>query len=333
MPEILCACGCGSVLEMFDARGRVRIWRVGHQQKGKPKPEAWKRAMSERMSGSRNHKWNPDRASVGRVGQDFTKKQRSRLLGSRCVKCGSGDRLEMDHVLPIFAGGTNDDSNAQTLCQACNQAKRAQDISRYGKPGELRKHPNPRWMGNSEPSEDGNILEGATVRGRAFRRPGTRLYAIECFCGTCGKRHLVSAWRLRAYPTRPAPKQTFCSDACRLSWLNGKPLAVNSSKSPRPERDDMTWTHGTTVRSGDKKLRDNKIAIPVAQLRRHDHAVRRRAAPERWRRQADGPHQGQDAAGRHERSRYVGDRHVGFDPRVQEGQRLAGLGRCNLDRG
>lgn len=32
-------------------------------------------------------------------------------------------RLEVDHVVPISKGGTNDLDNLQTLCEPCNQAK------------------------------------------------------------------------------------------------------------------------------------------------------------------------------------------------------------------
>lgn len=46
--------------------------------------------------------------------------------GNRCRRCGRGEpevRLEIDHILPRSKGGTNIDSNLQTLCQACNNWK------------------------------------------------------------------------------------------------------------------------------------------------------------------------------------------------------------------
>ena len=47
-----------------------------------------------------------------------------------CTKCGaapSSDHsvmLEVDHVVPVAGGGSNDLSNLQTLCRKCNQGKK-----------------------------------------------------------------------------------------------------------------------------------------------------------------------------------------------------------------
>ena len=45
----------------------------------------------------------------------------------RCKYCGipasAGAWLEIDHIKPIHEGGTNDDSNLQTLCKDCNSGK------------------------------------------------------------------------------------------------------------------------------------------------------------------------------------------------------------------
>jgi len=35
---------------------------------------------------------------------------------------------EMDHILPIFKGGSNDDENLQMLCVACHLKKTADDL-------------------------------------------------------------------------------------------------------------------------------------------------------------------------------------------------------------
>lgn len=43
--------------------------------------------------------------------------------GYRCVKCGSTQYLEVDHILPYSLGGTNELSNLQTLCRKCNSEK------------------------------------------------------------------------------------------------------------------------------------------------------------------------------------------------------------------
>jgi HNH endonuclease len=43
----------------------------------------------------------------------------------QCVKCGSQQRLEFDHIIPIAAGGSNTERNVQLLCEACNRSKGA----------------------------------------------------------------------------------------------------------------------------------------------------------------------------------------------------------------
>jgi 5-methylcytosine-specific restriction endonuclease McrA len=48
---------------------------------------------------------------------------------NRCVFCGSDERLEVDHIIAVSIGGTNDDSNLQTLCKKCNRAKGRNDIT------------------------------------------------------------------------------------------------------------------------------------------------------------------------------------------------------------
>jgi len=41
----------------------------------------------------------------------------------RCVNCGSSEKLEFDHVIPVSMGGAHTVGNLQLLCVSCNAAK------------------------------------------------------------------------------------------------------------------------------------------------------------------------------------------------------------------
>ena len=53
-----------------------------------------------------------------------SKRKRILLRGKgRCMKCGSGENLEIDHVVPLARGGSNRLENLQLLCRDCNRRK------------------------------------------------------------------------------------------------------------------------------------------------------------------------------------------------------------------
>lgn len=60
---------------------------------------------------------------------------RARLLSERplCVACERQGRVaaatELDHVVPLWAGGTDDEHNLQGLCRACHAEKSADEAA------------------------------------------------------------------------------------------------------------------------------------------------------------------------------------------------------------
>lgn len=43
--------------------------------------------------------------------------------GYKCVLCGAGDDLTLDHIFPHVAGGSDDSVNLRVLCRSCNSSK------------------------------------------------------------------------------------------------------------------------------------------------------------------------------------------------------------------
>lgn len=46
--------------------------------------------------------------------------------GGACANCGSRERLEYDHIIPVSKGGSSTARNIELLCESCNRAKRAE---------------------------------------------------------------------------------------------------------------------------------------------------------------------------------------------------------------
>jgi hypothetical protein len=45
--------------------------------------------------------------------------------GGRCVRCGTNQKLEFDHIIPHSKGGADTYRNLQLLCESCNRSKGA----------------------------------------------------------------------------------------------------------------------------------------------------------------------------------------------------------------
>jgi hypothetical protein len=45
--------------------------------------------------------------------------------GGKCARCGSREKLEYDHIIPLSRGGSNTSRNIELLCERCNRQKGA----------------------------------------------------------------------------------------------------------------------------------------------------------------------------------------------------------------
>lgn len=50
-------------------------------------------------------------------------------------RCGSRDRVQVDHVTPVSQGGTHHLGNLRVLCRRCHQRKTAQEGGGYRRKG------------------------------------------------------------------------------------------------------------------------------------------------------------------------------------------------------
>ncbi len=72
----------------------------------------------------------------------FSAKQVRKIIarqGGLCATCGAafdldrGDRVEIDHAVPVALDGSNEAENVQALCPGCHREKTRGDITRIAK--------------------------------------------------------------------------------------------------------------------------------------------------------------------------------------------------------
>lgn len=66
---------------------------------------------------------------------NFSSRTRRSLLEAsnhQCQHCGSGDNLEVDHIIPVAFGGTNQQSNGMVLCHVCHLEKSRAERRAFG---------------------------------------------------------------------------------------------------------------------------------------------------------------------------------------------------------
>lgn len=78
-----------------------------------------KRKISQKMEEQYNDVPVDDRQPITEEVKMFVWKRDA----GKCVKCGSNENLEFDHIIPFSKGGSNTERNIQLLCEKCNREK------------------------------------------------------------------------------------------------------------------------------------------------------------------------------------------------------------------
>lgn len=109
------------VVQVTDAAGATRaeiITRVKHRVLSEEKAFA-KMARAIELFEKMEQEFSPRRLPIS----DDVRVLVWRRDSGKCVTCGSQEKLEFDHIIPVEKGGSSTARNIQLLCERCNRQK------------------------------------------------------------------------------------------------------------------------------------------------------------------------------------------------------------------
>ena len=110
---------------MEKQRKRVAIYL--NTDRGRQKTREWKNTNKDVINNATQRRRNNRRGNGG----EYTKQQWKELVELckyRCVCCGDGCDLTVDHIIPVSLGGNSYISNIQPMCLSCNSSKQIKII-------------------------------------------------------------------------------------------------------------------------------------------------------------------------------------------------------------
>ena len=184
-----------------------------------------------RHEGEAHANWKPDSRRKNRRGKHGAW---ARAVISRdaatCQRCGAKDvELHAHHIKPFetFPELRWELSNGLTLCHGCHWTVHAAPNAKAENSGNTL---TVKAEGNPEPSFRGNLVEGVTTRGRAFRR----------WIGECAE---CNAFLSKRWSDTVGKANLFCNKSCagkfKAKHYPIKRRGSNASTSTAPERDEI----------------------------------------------------------------------------------------------
>lgn len=101
---------------------RVQEWRSKNRERHNAQNRDWAKRNKDKILAKTHKRRAMQRNARGKWGAGDLVLLR-KVLGKTCMRCGSKDRISIDHVVPITKGGTNYPANLQFLCRSCNSGK------------------------------------------------------------------------------------------------------------------------------------------------------------------------------------------------------------------
>lgn len=105
-------------------------WRDNNPDKAVKAPQKWRRNNKDKVRALTRNRQARKRAAHGKhTAADITeilRLQKYRCAAPHCRKKLS-DKYDVDHIIPLINGGSNDRKNIQIMCPSCNRCKGAKD--------------------------------------------------------------------------------------------------------------------------------------------------------------------------------------------------------------